>query len=279
MFTGSGEDNMKNNMKVKNIFMLKMFLFLAFILGAAGSVFAQDFIVLRDGNFIPARITEISPLEIRYLRYDHLDGPVLVIPAASVLSILFDSGRLEIITAGQVAAQGEFAQGQRPVREPVVRERQPERFSSVGLSLGGGSNIGFSTMLTATASPGRFTFFDFGLGYNFIGIPEGRIGFNFLVPWNNGGWRIGFGLAAQGVWRTVTGHSGGWTTDSWGNTVPQTYTYEQANLSFPVVLSTGVILFNWMNLGLDLNISNFYGPSVKFSAGAVRWLRTRVRVR
>jgi len=66
-----------------------------FFAGGVFSAHAQDIIILKDGNMIEARVTEISPSEIRYKRYSHLDGPTVVIPSASVLSIRYENGKVE----------------------------------------------------------------------------------------------------------------------------------------------------------------------------------------
>jgi len=63
------------------------------------SISAQELIVLRNGNMIEARVLEISPTEIRYKHFDHLDGPTIVILAADVLSIRYENGRIETINA------------------------------------------------------------------------------------------------------------------------------------------------------------------------------------
>jgi len=60
-------------------------------------VSAQDLIVLKDGSMIEAKVTEISQTEIRYKRFDHLDGPTIVISTARVLSIRYQNGTQEII--------------------------------------------------------------------------------------------------------------------------------------------------------------------------------------
>jgi hypothetical protein len=61
------------------------------------SIAAQDLIVLRNGNMIETRVLEVSSAEIRYKRFDHLDGPTIVILAAEVLSIRYENGRVEIV--------------------------------------------------------------------------------------------------------------------------------------------------------------------------------------
>jgi hypothetical protein len=77
--------------------------YLAAIFLLAGGTFylsAQDMIILKDGNMIEAKVEEISSLEIRYKRFDHLDGPTIVVPAANVLSIKYENGNYEIINPG-----------------------------------------------------------------------------------------------------------------------------------------------------------------------------------
>jgi len=58
---------------------------------------AQDLIILRDGNVIEAKVEEISPAEIRYRRFNHLSGPMIVIPRSDVLSIKYENGTTEIM--------------------------------------------------------------------------------------------------------------------------------------------------------------------------------------
>ena len=85
---------------MKRFYILTIIFLLAGICSAA----AQDLIIKRDGNIIEAKVTEISPAEIRYKRFDHLDGPTIVIPAGEVLSIRYENGASEIITAPPAAA-------------------------------------------------------------------------------------------------------------------------------------------------------------------------------
>lgn len=87
---------------------MKQLCFFAAVFLFAGGVFsasAQDLIALRNGDVIEARVTEISPSEVRYKRFDHLNGPTIVIPVADVLSIRYENGTVEIPGSAPVAAQ------------------------------------------------------------------------------------------------------------------------------------------------------------------------------
>ena len=80
--------------------MKRLVVFLAIWLGMSGiAAHAQDLIVLRDGNMIEAKVTEISASEIRYKRANHLDGPTIVVSATLVLSIRYSNGKVDIISA------------------------------------------------------------------------------------------------------------------------------------------------------------------------------------
>ena len=76
-------------------------------IGGVFFVNAQDRIILRDGSVIEADVLEISAAEIRYRRFDHLDGPVIVISVPLVMSIMYENGRVEVIdpaAAGRTTA-------------------------------------------------------------------------------------------------------------------------------------------------------------------------------
>ena len=70
------------------------------------AMFALDLIVLKTGNIIEAKVMEISPAEIRYKRFDHLDGPTIVVPAADVLTIRYENGMVDIISPVVAGGQG-----------------------------------------------------------------------------------------------------------------------------------------------------------------------------
>jgi hypothetical protein len=90
---------------------------------AGVSLAAQDMIILKDGNVIEAKVTEISPTEIRYKRFDRLDGPTIVIPAADVLSIRYEDGMVEVINDAPAAGQ----EG-KPGKEPKRSTMDPDKF-------------------------------------------------------------------------------------------------------------------------------------------------------
>ena len=80
---------------------MKKLFFSIFIFITTG-IFAQDLIILKDRNIIEAKVTEISQTEIRYKRFNHIDGSTIVVPAENVLSIRYENGMIDIINAASV---------------------------------------------------------------------------------------------------------------------------------------------------------------------------------
>ena len=73
-----------------------------FILGlvlTGASVYAQDIITMRNGNEIRAKVTELTPSEIRYKRFENIEGPTVVVRRAEVFAITYENGTREVINA------------------------------------------------------------------------------------------------------------------------------------------------------------------------------------
>jgi len=75
-----------------------IFAALCFFAGGVFSAAAQDLITLKNGSVIEAKVVEVSPVEIKYKNFNHLDGPLIIIPADSVLSIKYENSINNTIT-------------------------------------------------------------------------------------------------------------------------------------------------------------------------------------
>ena len=92
---------LKNNMKKIVLLVVLFILWISF-------VYAQDLIVLRDGTTIEAKIQEVSPTEIKFLRADNLEGPVRTILKSDVNLIMYDDRTLEIFKAERSQGNQQF---------------------------------------------------------------------------------------------------------------------------------------------------------------------------
>lgn len=60
------------------------------------AIFSQDIITKKTGEDISAKITEVSQTEIKYKRYDNLEGPIFSILKSEVLMIRYENGTKDI---------------------------------------------------------------------------------------------------------------------------------------------------------------------------------------
>ncbi len=81
--------------------MKKTILFLLMTLGCVLGVSAQDLIVKIDASQIEAKVTEISPEQIRFKKFTNLEGPTYVLPTREVHYIKFSNGETEYFNREQ----------------------------------------------------------------------------------------------------------------------------------------------------------------------------------
>jgi len=66
-----------------------------FLLCLAGIATAQDVIVMKDQSTIMSKVLEITSTEIKYKKWDNLDGPTYFISPLEVVSINYANGEVE----------------------------------------------------------------------------------------------------------------------------------------------------------------------------------------
>ncbi|MDE5730725.1 MAG: hypothetical protein K2H81_04275 [Alistipes sp.] len=83
--------------------MKKLFLLFALFV-CCNSVSAQDIIVRKDTDEIPAKVLKVGSGEIEYKKWDNPDGPVYTLPAQEVFCIKYQNGSKEVIAAAETPA-------------------------------------------------------------------------------------------------------------------------------------------------------------------------------
>ena len=177
---------------------LYIFLALFLIIGGVISANAQDLIVLKDGNMIEAKVVEISPTEIKYKLFDHLDGPTIIIPIANVLSIRYENGRIQRFGEAISSTRQESVESQ--TAAPNIYAMDPNKLN-FGLSInaagfipnaGGGPSITFdfnkrkfNAIIEIRSGLGFIPSF---YGYELFGISSV---FNYFAASRIGGFYIG----------------------------------------------------------------------------------------
>ncbi|MDR2037644.1 MAG: DUF2846 domain-containing protein [Bacteroidales bacterium] len=75
---------------------------------------AQDVIVTKGSKKIEAKVTEVNVDDIKYKRFDNLDGPDYVLPKNDVLTIVYQNGNVEVYGTEETAVSAS-----EPVSVPV----------------------------------------------------------------------------------------------------------------------------------------------------------------
>ncbi len=86
---------------------MKRFVLQFVILLSAIGAYAQDVIVMKNGDIIQSKVQEITSTEIKYKKFSNLDGPIYTIEKTTVLSINYENGEKELITSNDVAVKEE----------------------------------------------------------------------------------------------------------------------------------------------------------------------------
>jgi hypothetical protein len=217
---------------------------IAFLFTGLCSIIAQDLVVLRDGNMIEAKVIEISSLEIRYKRFDNLEGPTIVIPKTEVLSIRYENGTTEVFNSP-------------PTNQQAVRTQttaiDPDRFI-FGINANAGGAIGYAY----SGGSGAGVNIELGKG-NFnseinLMIPAGGFGllltFNYFAPSSIGGFYIGGGA---GYIYTANTHSWFHPYGSHINTLG-------LNLGYKYVMSSGLYFRTGAFIGVGIDWATYHMP-------------------
>jgi hypothetical protein len=114
----------------------------------------SDLIILRNGDRINAKVIEITTSEIKYKRFEHLDGPTIAIPRSEVFSITYENGKYEVIKA--ITQQDEEAE------RNSLKPQQGDKAIGGNLIMGDGFGIGGKFQYNVSAPirlAGEFDFF------------------------------------------------------------------------------------------------------------------------
>lgn len=102
-----------------------LFTFLSILLiGLSAS--AQDLITKKDGEDIQAKVLEVGPDEIKYKKFDNLEGPTIIIFTSDVLMIRYENGTKDIFSQQETEPVGQL-QAREPARDypPGIQPNMP----------------------------------------------------------------------------------------------------------------------------------------------------------
>jgi hypothetical protein len=86
------------------------FILLVFLFSFSSYGFAQDTIMKNNGEMVQAKIIEISPTEIKYKKFNFIDGPTYIENKSGIKYVIFSNGLKE-----QFSVQETLPQPQAPI--------------------------------------------------------------------------------------------------------------------------------------------------------------------
>ena len=78
---------------------MQKFLFaIGLLFGASAFSFAQDLITTKEGKDIQAKILEVNSTEVKYKKYNNLDGPIFTMKKSEILLVRYENGENEVFS-------------------------------------------------------------------------------------------------------------------------------------------------------------------------------------
>lgn len=79
-------------MKTHTLYRLTFYICLLFL---TLRINAQDIVIKNDGTEIKAKVLEINETEVKFKRFDYIDGPTIILPKSELISIKYPNGNVE----------------------------------------------------------------------------------------------------------------------------------------------------------------------------------------
>jgi len=113
-------------MKRVNLSLKRRLFPVACFIALSCACFAQDIIVTKDSKRIDAKVTEVNVDDIKYKRFDHLDGPTYTLPKNEIVTIVYQNGLIDTFETEKPTQKAPT-----PVQSAPVVAETAERNNSV----------------------------------------------------------------------------------------------------------------------------------------------------
>jgi hypothetical protein len=180
--------------------MKKLFYFLLLLLGIGRTLHAQDLLTKRNGEEIAVIVMEVTPTEVKYRRFDNLNGPLFSVRREEVFMVKYINGTKQlfdqpVVPPTPVAAPATTPAASLPTPPPaaelggvLVPGDEIDDMQTVSLD---GPRVGCTVLLGGVVNRAREHISDLNpfltqFGWQFekrlFRMPNGRSGLVELVP-------------------------------------------------------------------------------------------------
>jgi hypothetical protein len=157
---------------------MKQILSLVLLLFICLSANAQDVITTRKGAVIQAKVTEVTPSEIKYKRFDNLDGPNYTAKKSEIASIVYKNGTIDAFSEAEIATEKPAAADKPKDENPIRNEITLGVNGGFSFPIGAYGSNNSNSNYTGNADSGNTFGLDFGS--NFKGSRFGWLLTGFL---------------------------------------------------------------------------------------------------
>jgi hypothetical protein len=200
---------------------------------------AQDIIIKKNGDEINAKVLEAGTTEIKYKRFDNIDGPVYTIDKSDVFMIKYADGTKTIIT--QMDSPGTSGQAKEMSNEKRIFQKQKSYLSAAygfGTFLGWGNWDYYNgEQYTSSTTGPVYVKYEYGVTEDFgIGINLAYLEYKYSYKYN-----------------------------SWYNGTQVYFTETDTYTSF-----SGLLRANW-HFGQSEKIDPYYGFGLGYRTGTIKY--------
>ena len=130
----------------------KLFLAVVVAIAATASLKAQDLITKMDGSDIQAKITEVNPDNVKYKRWDYLDGPTYTIMIEDILIIRYSNGTNQVFNRQATQPANNNQRRVEPQQRTDTQRRAEERPRESGKESHASNSSSNATLVPLTMS-------------------------------------------------------------------------------------------------------------------------------
>ena len=149
------------------MFPVKKFLFVLAISGFNNISFAQDVIMLKNGDEINAKVIEIGISEIKYKKFEAQGDTLVVIPKTNVFMIKYENGTKDVINKISKPKSSSQKKSNDALSSGVLYGGVSSPVGDFGSS---DVKIGFAGGVEGLISVDKSVFFNFDIGYTYSPI-------------------------------------------------------------------------------------------------------------
>lgn len=123
-----------------------------FIIIAIGHSFGQDIITKRNGDEIEAKVLEVNSADIKFKRFDNINGPIYSLSKLEVSMILYENGSKDIFDEQQTVKSLQSIQ---PTQIPAYlsRDMEIQGMKDARINYHGQNSGAMGTAVAAVAFP------------------------------------------------------------------------------------------------------------------------------